>query len=235
MTTPSDLDALRRRVQGVIDAHIAAATLALSEVGLAPARNYIAFMDELWRALRGAPGLVDRADTLTRVNRQKGMAQIMMTHSLADLDALPTEEDRAKAKGFVERCAVTILGGLPPRELDAVAAPVLPVSPVIVIAIKLSLPAAAAGSKAIVRTSFLAFTAAAPTTFRKSTEVSRRKLLLQVIEKSQGLVEILRRARKQVLALVVIEVFPEETVKLVLAYAACERIPSPLRPMIPAE
>jgi hypothetical protein len=101
---------------GVVDA-----SLALSEVGLAPARNYIAYMDELWRALRGAPGLVDRADTLTRVNRQKGMAQIMMTHSLADLEALPTPEDRAKAKGFVERCSVTILGGLPPRELDAVA------------------------------------------------------------------------------------------------------------------
>jgi hypothetical protein len=101
---------------GVVDA-----SLALSEVGLAPARNYVAYLDELWRALRGAPGLVDRVDTLTRVNRQKGMAQIMMTHSLADLDALPTEEDRAKAKGFVERCSVTILGGLPPRELDLVA------------------------------------------------------------------------------------------------------------------
>ena len=122
-----------------------------------------------------------------------------------------------------------------PLILGAVAAPVLPVSPFIVIAIKLSLPAAAAGPKAIVRTSFLAFTAAAPTTFRKSTEVSRRKLLLQVIEKTQGLIEIRRCPSKQVLALVIIEVFPEETVKLVLAYATCERISSPLCPMIPAE
>lgn len=99
---------------GVVDA-----ALALAEVGLAPRRNYVAFLDELWRALRGAPGLVDRADTLTRVNRQKGMGQIMLTHSLADLEALPTEADRAKARGFVERCGITILAGLPPRELAA--------------------------------------------------------------------------------------------------------------------
>ena len=84
-------------------------------------RSYLAVMDELWRALRGAPGLVEYADALTRLNRAKGMATIMITHSLADLDALPTEEDRAKARGFVERCAITVLGGLPPRELARVS------------------------------------------------------------------------------------------------------------------
>ena len=97
------------------------ASLALAEAGLAPPRNYLVVLDELWRALRGAPGLVDRADALTRTNRQRGVAQLMLTHSLADLDALPIEPDRAKARGFVERSAITILGGLPPRELDAVA------------------------------------------------------------------------------------------------------------------
>ena len=30
------------------------------------------------------------------------------------------EEDRAKARGFVERCAITVMGGLPPRELARV-------------------------------------------------------------------------------------------------------------------
>ena len=67
--------------------------------------------DELWRALRGAPGLVEYADSLTRLNRAKGMASIMITHSLADLDALATEEDRAKARGFADRCAITVLAG----------------------------------------------------------------------------------------------------------------------------
>ena len=92
----------------------------LAEHGLAPRRQYLGVMDELWRALRGAAGLVEHADALTRLNRQKGMASIMASHSLADLDALPTPEDRAKAQGFVERSAIKILAGLPPRELQRV-------------------------------------------------------------------------------------------------------------------
>ena len=96
------------------------AAAALAEQHLAPRRSYLAVMDELWRALRGAPGLVEYADSLTRLNRAKGMGTIMITHSLADLDALATEEDRAKARGFVERCAITVMGGLPPRELARV-------------------------------------------------------------------------------------------------------------------
>ena len=46
---------------------------------------------------------------------------MMMTHSLDDLNALPTEADRAKARGFVDRCAITVLAGLPMRELDEVS------------------------------------------------------------------------------------------------------------------
>jgi hypothetical protein len=86
-----------------------------------PPRPCLAVMDELWRALRGAPGLVEHADALTRLNRARGMGTIMITHSLADLDALPTKEDRAKARGIAERCAITVLAGLPPRELDRVS------------------------------------------------------------------------------------------------------------------
>jgi hypothetical protein len=96
------------------------AAAALAEQHMAPRRSYLAVMDELWRALRGAPGLVEYADSLTRLNRAKGMGTIMITHSLADLDALSSEEDRAKARGFVERCAITVMGGLPPRELARV-------------------------------------------------------------------------------------------------------------------
>jgi hypothetical protein len=96
------------------------ATAVLAEHGLSGRRHWLAIMDELWRALRGAAGLVEHADALTRLNRAKGMASLMLTHSLADLDALPTPEDRAKAQGFVERSAIKILAGLPPRELDRV-------------------------------------------------------------------------------------------------------------------
>ncbi|MFC4906944.1 hypothetical protein [Actinomadura gamaensis] len=100
---------------GMVDA-----SAALSDLDQAPRRTHLGVMDELWRALRGAPGLVEHADALTRLNRAKGMASIMITHSLADLDALATEEDRAKARGFVERAAITVLAGLPPRELARV-------------------------------------------------------------------------------------------------------------------
>jgi energy-coupling factor transporter ATP-binding protein EcfA2 len=99
---------------------VADADAALAELGIGRRRPYLAVMDELWRALRGAPGLVEYADSLTRLNRAKGMAHIMITHSLADLDALATEEDRAKARGFMDRSAITILAGLPPRELARV-------------------------------------------------------------------------------------------------------------------
>jgi hypothetical protein len=100
---------------GVVDA-----AAALADQDIAPRRSYMGVMDELWRALRGAPGLVEYADSLTRLSRAKGMSSVMITHSLADLDALPTEEDRAKARGFVERSAITVMGGLPPRELARV-------------------------------------------------------------------------------------------------------------------
>ncbi len=100
---------------GMIDA-----ATALADLGAGPRRSHLGVMDELWRALRGAPGLVEHADALTRLNRAKGMASIMITHSLADLDALPTEEDRAKAKGFADQSAITVLAGLPPRELARV-------------------------------------------------------------------------------------------------------------------
>jgi hypothetical protein len=99
---------------------VADAAAALAGPGAGRRRSYLAVMDELWRALRGAPGLVEYADSLTRLNRAKGMASIMITHSLADLDALATEEDRAKARGFADRCAITVLAGLPPRELARV-------------------------------------------------------------------------------------------------------------------
>ncbi|MEU7822972.1 ATP/GTP-binding protein [Catellatospora sp. NPDC049133] len=92
----------------------------LADHGLAPARTYFAVMDEMWRALRVGHGLVDRVDGLTRLNRQKGTGVAMITHSLADLEALPTEHDRAKARGFAERSAVLMIGPCSSTELDAV-------------------------------------------------------------------------------------------------------------------
>ncbi|MEV2240128.1 hypothetical protein [Micromonospora sp. NPDC049891] len=97
------------------------AAAVLADQSLAPRRRHLAIMDELWRALRGAPGLVEPADALTRLSRNLGVAQIMLTHSLDDLDALASDEDRAKGRGMAERCAIKVLAALPGRELDRIS------------------------------------------------------------------------------------------------------------------
>ncbi|MGD9530919.1 MAG: DUF87 domain-containing protein [Dehalococcoidia bacterium] len=83
-------------------------------------RTVIRIQDELWRALRVAPGLVERSDRVTRLGRHRGEISMQVTHSLDDLDALPTEADRAKARGLAARNGVLVLGGMAAKELDAI-------------------------------------------------------------------------------------------------------------------
>lgn len=89
----------------------------LADAGLEPRRHYFVIVDELWRVLRAGRGMVDRADELTRLNRSYGVGQAYLFHTMSDLLALPTEEDRMKARGFVERAGMIICGGLPASEL----------------------------------------------------------------------------------------------------------------------
>jgi len=94
-----------------------AAAHALADAGLAPQRWYFAILDELWRPLRAAGGLVDRIDAITRLNRTWGLGQAMITHTLKDLDAIDSPADRAKARGFIERAGMVACFGLPRTEL----------------------------------------------------------------------------------------------------------------------
>jgi len=90
---------------------------ALADAGLEPRRHYFVILDELWRALRAGRGMVDRVDALTRLNRQRGVGMAMISHTMSDLLSLSNEEDRMKAKGFVERSGMVICGGLPSAEM----------------------------------------------------------------------------------------------------------------------
>lgn len=139
-TAPLDLDtrALCVDISGISETNhlLTAATLVttwaagfgqveaahrLADLGLAPRRTFFLVLDEMWRALRVGHGMVDRIDALTRLNRSKGTGTAFVTHSLADLEALPNEEDRAKARGFADRCAVLMIGACSEQELDAVS------------------------------------------------------------------------------------------------------------------
>ncbi|WP_125778254.1 ATP/GTP-binding protein [Antribacter gilvus] len=97
---------------------------ALADAGLEPRRHYLVVLDELWRALRAGPGIVDRVDALTRLDRQQGVGTVMVSHTMTDLVALPSEEDRHKAAGFVERAGMVICAGLPAAEMPRLTAAV---------------------------------------------------------------------------------------------------------------
>ena len=83
-------------------------------------RNVFRVQDELWRALRVAPGLVERSDRVTRLGRHRGEVSAQVTHSLDDLEALPTEAERAKARGMASRNGIMVLGGMADKELDGI-------------------------------------------------------------------------------------------------------------------
>lgn len=89
----------------------------LADNGLERRRYHFIVMDEVWRVLRGGRGMVDRVDNLSRLNRTRGVGQVMISHTLADLQALPDEDDRHKARGLVERAGMVVCGGLPEAEM----------------------------------------------------------------------------------------------------------------------
>ncbi len=90
---------------------------ALADAGLEPRRHYFAVMDELWRALRAGHGMVDRIDSLQRLIRTKGVGAAFLSHTMSDLMSLASEEDRMKARGFVERAGMVMCAGLPAAEM----------------------------------------------------------------------------------------------------------------------
>lgn len=81
-----------------------------------PRRNYLLIMDELWKVLRASEQMVYFIDSLTRLNRGRGMGQILITHTMKDLKL--TDDALTKiAWGFVSRSEMVFLGGLDADEM----------------------------------------------------------------------------------------------------------------------
>ncbi|MFE3688181.1 ATP-binding protein [Streptomyces sp. NPDC059095] len=121
-----DISALRARGNDVVSAGMIA-TWAYTYSSIDSARSIglmhsklVLPMDEMWRALRSGPGLVDAMDAISRLNRTTDDVTIYVTHSLLDMEALPTEMDRAKARGLMDRCDTWVLGASTEEELRRV-------------------------------------------------------------------------------------------------------------------
>lgn len=99
---------------------------ALADAGAEPQRRYVIVQDELWMVLRQGLGMVDRVDSLSRLDRNKGVGQIKCSHTMKDTEAL-NEVDRSKARGLVERSGMVHLFGLPRAEMPLLT-PVVPLS-----------------------------------------------------------------------------------------------------------
>lgn len=121
-----DLSGLRARGADVVSAgmiatwaHTYAALDSARSIGMLE-RSLVLPMDEMWRALRSGPGLVDAMDAISRLNRTTADVTIYVTHSLLDAEALPTEEDRAKAGGLMDHCDTWVIGASTAEELRRV-------------------------------------------------------------------------------------------------------------------
>ncbi|WP_405529039.1 ATP-binding protein [Streptomyces avidinii] len=121
-----DISALRARGNEVVSAGMIA-TWAYTYSSIDSARSIglmdrklVLPMDEMWRALRSGPGLVDAMDAISRLNRVTDDVTIYVTHSLLDVEALPTEMDRAKARGLMDRCDTWVIGASSQEELQRV-------------------------------------------------------------------------------------------------------------------
>lgn len=127
-----DISAVARQSENVLAAAMLAswsetfgtieAANALADAGLARQRNWMTVLDEMWRAMRleGA-GLVDKADSITRLNRNDGVGNLFITHSLRDMQSMTSDADNMKARGFAERSGIVVTAGLAKEDLRALS------------------------------------------------------------------------------------------------------------------
>ncbi|MEO9240129.1 MAG: hypothetical protein ABI418_18785 [Jatrophihabitantaceae bacterium] len=86
---------------------------ALADAGLAVRRLYCLTLDELWRVMDLGGSLPERVNETTRLNRGQGIGQIMISHSIADIN----ETGKGTTDGMVERAGALIIGGTTKKEI----------------------------------------------------------------------------------------------------------------------
>jgi hypothetical protein len=87
-----------------------------ADAGLAEQSYYCMVIDEFWQMLASSEAMVDRVDEVMRLNREKGLGQILITHTMEDL-RLSTDAATAKAWKFVGMSDMVFLGGLTTGEM----------------------------------------------------------------------------------------------------------------------
>jgi len=70
--------------------------------------------DEVWRATRNFPALADQIGGLLRMDRDQGLATILITHSW-------TDTNQAGGSNILNRCSALMLGGMQQGEIEQVA------------------------------------------------------------------------------------------------------------------
>jgi len=95
-----------------------AAAHTLADAGLAPKRVFHVVMDEIWRVLGVGDFMVDRVDSLTRLNRPLATSLIMCSHTIKDLGAFDSQSSVNKALGFIERARAKVIGPVGPEEIE---------------------------------------------------------------------------------------------------------------------
>ncbi|KZM75850.1 hypothetical protein AWN90_19060 [Nocardia terpenica] len=94
----------------------------LADAGLAPKRIFHVVMDEIWRVLGVGDFMVDRVDSLTRLNRTLATSLIMCSHTIKDLGAFDSQASVNKALGFLERARAKVIGPVGPDEVERLRA-----------------------------------------------------------------------------------------------------------------
>ncbi len=93
----------------------------LADYQLAPQREFLAVLDELWQVLGTGENMVDRVNELTRLNRSIAVGLLLISHSIEDLSSLSSEAAIKKARGFIQKARIKIIGPVPEAEVDALS------------------------------------------------------------------------------------------------------------------